>query len=243
MGLRRLRSALRDFGSLAGPDALAASDEWQAQIGELFALLGAARDRDALREGLLPRLAEAGAPLAELPPDEGQAEDPGAVLRERGCNRLWLAVLAYVHTPPPAREAGPAQAPLAAQLGALLRQLRRRVTRDAGDFEQLDDAGQHRTRKRLKRLRYGAEFCSSLYPAKAMARYLALLRPAQDALGEAHDLVVARALFERQVAADPRAWFVLGWLAARRPAVQAQCGEALARLAARKGFWRRAPAR
>lgn len=241
VGLRRLRCALRDFGRLAGADAPAASPAWQEQVRALFVQLGAVRDRDALRESLLPLLAAAGAPLPELPSMDGAAADPGAVMRERSCNRLWLDVLSYVHATAAAREEVAAATPLPEQLRAILRKLYRRVAADAPGFEGLDDAAQHRTRKRLKRLRYGAEFCASLYPPKTVARSLALLRPAQDALGEANDLVVARALFEQQVASDPRAWFVLGWLAGRRPAVQAQCSTALARIARRKDFWRRDP--
>lgn len=232
VGMRRLRCALRDFAPLAS--APPAAEGWRQRIGEVFQRLGDARDRDALRESLLPQLAAAGAPMAELPPPAHAGEDPGAVLRDPAVNRLWLDILAGVHSPAPALDD---PLPLKDQLRAILRKLRQGVAEDARVFAGLDEAAQHRTRKRLKRLRYGAEFCASLYPAKSAQRYLALLRPAQDALGEANDLMVARAMFEAQVARDPRAWFVLGWLAARRPAVVARCGEALARIAQVRGFW------
>ena len=234
VGMRRLRCALRDFAALAStpPDAAAL----RRRIGTVFQRLGGARDRDALREGLLPHLVAAGAPIADLPPAVDEGEDAGAVLRDRAANRLWLDLLAAIHSAA-AVSTGLDTPPLKERLGAILRRLHRQIADDAPLYSALDEAARHRTRKRLKRLRYGAEFCASLYPPKAVARFLDLLRPGQDALGEANDLVVARAMFEAQVAADPRAWFVLGWLAARGPVVTARCAEALARIAGARGFW------
>lgn len=241
IGMRRLRCALRDFAPLAGVFAPGESAAWQEGIAALFRRLGGTRDRDALRESLLPALVAAGAPLATLPGGGTSDEDCGAVMREAGTNRLWLAILGFVHEAPgPAIQADAAR-PLRDQVRATLRKLHRQVAGDAGEYTNLDEAHQHRTRKRLKRLRYGVEFCSALYPAKAVARYLAALRPAQDALGEGNDLVVARSLFESVVASDPRAWFVLGWLAGRRPVVLAQCSEALVRIAQAPRFWRHKP--
>lgn len=243
IGIRRLRCALRDFGPLAGEFGPADSAAWQEQLAGLFRRLGGARDRDALSETLLPALVAAGSPLAMLPVSDAIDEDPGAVMRESGTNRLWLAILAYVHETPGPRTTGDRRPPLRSQIRATLRGLHRQVAGDAGEYMNLDEAQQHRTRKRLKRLRYGVEFCSALYPAKAMARYLALLRPAQVALGEGNDLIVARSLFEQQLGSDPRVWFILGWLAGRRPVVLAQCGEALARIAQAPKFWRLEPDR
>ncbi|WP_162910182.1 CYTH domain-containing protein, partial [Azohydromonas sediminis] len=64
VGLRRLRTALREFG-----DAAAEVDPaWEPALAAVFARLGAARDRDALAATLLPALAAAGAPVVALPP-------------------------------------------------------------------------------------------------------------------------------------------------------------------------------
>lgn len=238
IGVRRLRCALRDFAVLAGDEAPPESATWQAQASALFRRLGGTRDRDALQEQLLPALVAAGAPFRELPPGDGAAEDPGAVLREREAGRLWLAVLAYVHGEPAG--AGPSEPPckLRRDASATLQRLHRAVARQAAHYADLDEAGQHRVRKRLKRLRYGVEFCCTLFPAAAVARYLDAVRPAQDALGEWQDLLVAQSLFEAQLPADPRAWFAIGWLSARRAQAVARCGEALARLADEPPFWR-----
>lgn len=239
IGLRRLRCALRDFGSLAGGAAPAASTAWQARLSALFRRLGGTRDRDALQEHLLPALVAAGAPFRELPPVAGATEDPGAVLREREANGLWLEVLAYVHGETADADRADAPRQLRRSVRATLQRLHRQVARDAARYAELQEAGQHRVRKRLKRLRYGVEFCCTLFPAGSVAQYLAAVRPAQDALGERQDLLVAQSLFEAQLPADPRAWFAVGWLAARRAQAVARCSETLAAVAQAPRFWRR----
>lgn len=238
IGLRRLRCALRDFAVLAGDAAPSGSAAWQAQVSALFRRLGGTRDRDALQEQLLPALVAAGAPFRELPPVAGAAEDPGAVLRERQANGLWLEILAYVHAGDAPATPGSSRPELRPAVRATLQRLHRQVARDALRYAELDDFAQHRVRKRLKRLRYGVEFCCTLFPAAPVARYLAAVRPAQDALGERQDLLVAQSLFEAQLPADSRAWFAVGWLAARRAQAVARCGETLARVARAPPFWR-----
>lgn len=44
----------------------------------------------------------------------------------------------------------------------------------------------------------------------------ALLRTL-EALGRCHDEVVAQTVWRAHVDAEPQSWFVVGWLAARRP--------------------------
>lgn len=237
IGLRRLRCALRDFAVLAGQAAPAASAAWQAQASALFRRLGGTRDRDALQEHLLPALVAAGAPFRDLPAAPGAAEDPGALLREREANGFWLELLAYIHGEAAAADTPGGPRELRRSVRATLQRLHRQVASDAARYADLDEAGQHRVRKRLKRLRYGVEFCCTLFPTAAVARYLAALRPAQDALGERQDLLVAQSLFEAQLPADPRAWFAVGWLAARRAQAVARCSEALAGVAQAPRFW------
>ena len=98
-----------------------------------------------------------------------------------------------------------------------LSRLHKRVTADAARFAAHDDEARHALRKRLKRLRYSLEFVAPLYARKPVSRYLSVLKPAQQALGDVNDLVVAEAALRQQ--AEPAA-FVLGWLAARREVLQ-----------------------
>jgi hypothetical protein len=52
-------------------------------------------------------------------------------------------------------------------------------------------------------------------PRKRAASVLTALRQALEALGQYNDTVVAAQLWREHVASDPRAWFAVGWLAAR----------------------------
>jgi CHAD domain-containing protein len=49
-----------------------------------------------------------------------------------------------------------------------------------------------------------------------MERFIAKLKPAQEALGEYNDEVTALDIYRRLAKKDAKAWFAAGWLAARR---------------------------
>ncbi|MCU0928375.1 MAG: CHAD domain-containing protein [Burkholderiaceae bacterium] len=240
VGLRRLRTALRVFGD-ASPDVDAT---WEPRLAAAFGRLGAARDLDALSATLVPALRAAGAPLVDLG-TAAAAEDPGAVVREPGWTALMLALLGFVQSGE-GGDGSSSWALPAAHDGELLRWARRKLRRahrqavTGGEtFAQLPEEAQHRIRKRVKRLRYSVEFVSSLYPPKAVQRFLKRLRPAQEVLGEYNDLLVAEAAYRARVADDPRAWFAVGWLVGRRPRQLERCARELAKLADAETFWRR----
>jgi CHAD domain-containing protein len=73
-------------------------------------------------------------------------------------------------------------------------------------------------RKRLKRLRYLAEFAAPLFRPSRAERYLAALKPVQDCLGVRNDEATALALLRDLAQAEPRAWFAPGsrWVGWRR---------------------------
>lgn len=230
VGLRRLRTALRLFGD-ASPAVDAA---WLPALAAVFDALGAARDRDALAESLAPALQAAGAPLAQLPPAPEGDDGPARRLRAADVNRLWLALAAFAGGA--AAEGDP---PLAGRLPALLGRLHRQLVRDARHFAEVDDAQRHRTRRRVKRLRYAIDAVAALCPGKAVRRYLERLQRAQEALGTYNDLCVAQQAFRAHADGDPRAWFAVGWLQARRGAQVAEAAKALRRLARAPAFWKR----
>jgi inorganic triphosphatase YgiF len=109
---------------------------------------------------------------------------------------------------------------------------------DVEHFERAEPALQHRTRKRLKRLRYAFEFMVPLYPGKAGRRLQRAIAGAGEALGLMNDLHVASVGYQAMVPDEPRAWFALGWLAARRRQATADAAHRLARLAAMPRPWR-----
>lgn len=230
VGLRRLRTALRELGPLSQ----GISPSWGEAATRLFRGLGSARDRDALEHTLLPALRQAGAqglnlPALPLPTDEL------APLRAAATTRLWLELLAFAAGTEQGSEAAPQ--PFAAAAAQRLARLFVQVRRDAGRFGALDDVARHRLRKRVKRLRYLSEFAAPAFGGKRVRSFLKRLAPAQEALGAFNDVCVARALFEGAAGADPMAMFALGWLAHERDDAIVRCTQALARLRRAEAFW------
>jgi len=124
----------------------------------------------------------------------------------------------------------------------VLRRTWRRVLRDARGFGDAGADERHRTRKRLKRFRYGLEYLMPLLARKPALRLHRAVCRALDALGELNDLHTAERRLRDCAAADPRAWFAVGWVAGRLPVAQAAAAAALQRLARRdRGAapWRR----
>jgi len=115
--------------------------------------------------------------------------------------------------------------------------LRLSVARDGKRFATLDPDRQHRVRKRLKRLRYLCEFSAPLFGIKQVTRYLASWRQAQDALGEYNDQLIAAEFFRAEAGTEPRAWFAVGWLAARQRVCVKRCKRALRKAMKAPAFW------
>ena len=240
VGLRRLRTLLREFaGDLPGLEEMA------PLLREVFAALGALRDREIIEQTLLPARAAArvaGAEAASPAGASGASPDATlrplvaaetAPLRAPAFNVLLLALIGSSTAPEDGvASAGSTMLALATQR---LARLHKRVATDAARFAALDDEARHALRKRLKRLRYSLEFVAPLYARKPVSRYLAVLKPAQQALGNFNDLVVAQAALRN--AAEPEA-FVLGWLAARREAVEAEAAKRLVALTKAPRFWK-----
>lgn len=239
VGLRRIRSALKAFA----PEHSGWDPAWEGALGALARQLGPTRDLDALAQEVLPALRQAGAPWTYLPTAPGDLL-PGELARSAAVQAVMLALLGW------AQGAGVGSAPLQPAEGklrnkALSRHLARRLDglwhrlqRGARRFEQLSPPRQHQLRKQLKRLRYALEFSASLWPHKAVARQLANLKPAQDALGHYNDLCVASRLFEASAASQPLAQWALGWLAAEQARQARRSAKALRRALKAPACWR-----
>ena len=243
VGLRRLRSALRFFDGWTTPlDAQAVES-----LTSLFRQLGAARDRDALAASLMPELQAAGAPRFALPAAP-PGPTPGELVRAPAATLALLSVLAFQldgappQSPAAAGEGVPddANAPqptLAEAVSRRLERWHRRIVRSAQHYDTLSDDERHRLRKRVKRQRYAAEFVAALFPAGAVARYLAQLAPLQEVLGHYNDVCVGLEMYRTAVGEDARAWFAIGWLTARRDVLLADSAKALARFSQSEPFW------
>ncbi|MEF7617174.1 CYTH and CHAD domain-containing protein [Aquincola sp. MAHUQ-54] len=231
VGLRRLRTVLRELQGVEAGEALR----------EAFGMLGRWRDRDEALGGAAAALALSGAPPITMPQDGADVTPPNAVAGAAAFQQALVALTVAGLQPagespleaPPRDDHGPRA--LAARR---LKKLHRRVLRDADGFESLPAEAQHRVRKRVKRLRYLAEFAAPAFEAAAVRRYLKRLAPAQEALGQLNDQAVALDAYRRAAeAGNAEAWYAVGWLQARRaPAVHA-CRQALRKLGKAKRFW------
>ncbi|WP_374569281.1 CHAD domain-containing protein [Ideonella sp.] len=235
IGLRRLRTALRELPALRVP----AGFDWPATDAQAleaaFAALGAARDDQAVAAAITARLQAAGAPWPQWPAAEAAPAAPADTVRSAAFQHALIGLLAFTHRA--LSQPDDSDAPQAL-FGERLQHLHRQVTKAAKRFDTLPVAEQHRVRKRLKRLRYLAEFVAPLYRRTDTERYLRALRPAQDALGQHNDEAVAEAAYRRVAPDEPRAWFAVGWLQAQQAASARQCTKALGQVAKAKPFWR-----
>ena len=144
-----------------------------------------------------------------------------------------LALLQFVHQPTKKQK----KMVLKKDIAKELQKLHQQICKDADQFLKLDITSQHRTRKRVKRLRYCVEFIASLYPNKAVKKYLKDLKPLQESLGQYNDLLVAEALFQGIVKQKQKVWFVLGWIANEKQYMLQQSEQHLITFSKTKTFW------
>lgn len=238
IGIRRLRTALREM-----PDFAPAIDPaWEPALVDAFRALGRQRDREHLEKTVQPQIEAVGGPPVAWPKPPEPEPDPAAVVRGQDFQLVLISLIA-ASLPPAEQPAGAAPAephgdsarkPLRARLSKLHRQ----VVRDGRQFDALEPEAQHRVRKRLKRLRYLAEFVAPIFGEGRAARYLKELRPAQDALGEHNDAAVAISAYREAAGHDGRAWFAVGWLSAQQPKGALGCRAALDKIAQARRFWK-----
>ena len=238
VGLRRLRSAMRLFEF--GGEPMLPGDIGEA-AASLFRRLGGARDQVAIQGAfaadLTAALHSAGV-QGDMPPAmvDADAQSTTDVLRSAAAQSFLLDLLAGAHVEAAAGDG--ANTELKAMLARRLKRWHRNAARDAQGYAELDDEGRHRLRKRIKRLRYAVEFAGSLFPRVAVRRYLRVLRALQDRLGAINDAVVGMAAFNAARDRHPRAWFAVGWLAARRDVLVVEAKPELRRFAKAPGFWK-----
>lgn len=231
VGLRRLRVVLKDLAALAN----AIRPEWEAVLAATFATVGEQRDRDAVLAAVRPLLQAAAAPALDW--HAATVSDLGAVVREPRFQAVLVEVQALAHAGDD-RFTTLSAASARKFVAARLRDLHRRVTRAGRRFERLPTDEQHRVRKKLKRLRYLADFTLALWPDRDPRRCRRQLALAQDALGLHHDVAVAAAAFRTDAADHPEAWFAAGYLQAHLAVTARAAHQALARLGRESVWWR-----
>ncbi|RYF82623.1 MAG: CYTH and CHAD domain-containing protein [Comamonadaceae bacterium] len=256
VGLRRLRSALRELAPLA-PDASAASEPsepsadarpdmqthlpwgqaWEPALVAAFRALGDQRDGDTVMAGAQARVQAAGGPPVDAPTRTSDAATAGDAVRAPALQAALIGLIGFSAEDDAADAQGPQADAALRHVRERLDRLHRRVLRAGQRFARLTPDERHSARKRLKRLRYLGEFVAPLFGARKSARYLDALRPAQEALGLYNDDVLALDTYRQWTAHDSRAWFGVGWLSAGEAAHLQACAEALADLREARPFW------
>jgi CHAD domain-containing protein len=229
VGLRRLRSGVRGLDAFA----LGLPPAWEDAVRPVFDALGESRDRHVLSTTLVPKLREAGADIADTVHSSKRDVAIGRQVRRADFQRVLRELAAFADGPGP--DAGGEAGEGLAQLVSSLSKLSRQVRRGARHFEELAFERRHDVRKRLKRLRYLAEFAAPAFERADVKAWLKKVSPAQDALGRHVDLVLAERHFAAASRSDAR--FAVGWLRAKSGRSARDARRALARLRDAKPFW------
>ncbi|MDP2817014.1 MAG: CHAD domain-containing protein [Polaromonas sp.] len=234
VGLRRLRTALRELEPLAG----GWGGPWEDPLADVFRALGQHRDRDYLMQTLQGRIEAAGGPPLDWQAALGVLPSAARSVHSPVFQQALLGLVGFVHAVPGQDASAPDHTSPKKFLRKRLTRLHKQVLAQGRQFTDLPEAEQHGLRKRLKRLRYLSEFAQALFARRKAAAYLAALKPLQDALGIFHDEVAALQVWQGLSGHDPRALFGVGWLSARRE-VHVQACQLACDLFARqvKPFW------
>jgi len=245
VGIRRLRTAMRELGGLANAEEPA----WDAVLVQAFRALGAHRDSSYLALVLQPQLLAAGGPDMPTRIDSSDIPDPGYTVRTPEFQDMLIGLVGLVHRQAFEGEkwlkTGKADKGIVAPdglkktLSLRLDKLHRRARRQGKKFLTLSEAQQHDVRKRLKRLRYLIEFAAPLFANHDVKTMTTALKPVQDALGRYNDELMALHAQRAAVEASPNAWFGVGWLAARKQSNAKRCLKAIKAFAELKPFWHR----
>ena len=231
IGLRRLRTALRELGALS----TRIEPQWDATLAQAAQALGALRDQQAVADAVEPLLVGAGAPRTRW---TFRATGPSAadIARDVRLQRALIGILGLASSEEALdRRIAPHEAK--AQIAQRLQRLHRQVRKAGKSFESLPAELQHRARKRLKRLRYLSEFAVGLWKDDVAARYIGRLERAQDALGTHNDITVAAQSFRHDSEEEPRSLYAAGYLSAYLKRTALECSRALERVNDKARFW------
>ena len=240
IGIRRLRTALRELDELAEGNF---DPAWQGPLRHTFTALGKSRDGELLATKMQPLLEAAGGPSITTAIEMTDA--PGMTVAETvrltPFQNVLVELIGFATQGADDKSDGtdasdPKQA--RRQIGKRLNALHRKVVEGGRRFESLAPEEQHVVRKRLKRLRYLAEFVAPLFDEKHAEKYIQKLTPAQDTLGEFNDMSVAAVSYRRLAVKDQRAWFGVGWFYASQQGAARDCRKSLEKIEDARKFWK-----
>ena len=236
VGIRRLRTALRELEGLTdGFDPA-----WEPALVLVFRQLGEHRDHGHLERDLQPQLVAAGGPGVSFGQTGKDIPDPAAVVRTPAFQAALLGLIGFAHQSEreEVESTMPARDAVKKVLRSRLKKLLSQALKQGENFPELNETDQHGVRKRLKRLRYLSEFSAPFFKAGKVNAFIDALKPAQDALGLYNDELMALQAYRKLAIDDPRAWFGVGWLAARRVPNAHRCLKEIEAFASVKVFWK-----
>lgn len=235
VGIRRLRTALREITWLADD----IDPAWEVTLVDVFRALGLQRDHEHLTHQLQPLLLAAGGPALDFEQANAGLAEPGALVRSPAFQDVLLDLTGFAqrarYTAPESHRLTCAKVKKALRLR--LQKLHSRALKDGKKFLSLNETQQHGVRKRLKRLRYLAEFSAPLFPARKVRAFLAALKPVQDALGLHNDALMAAHALRALAEKNALAWFGTGWLTAQRLPNAKRCLRQVKAFAKVSPFW------
>ena len=235
IGIRKLRTALRELGKFAHAHAHALDPAWEAALVKVFRILGTYRDHSHLVLVLQPQWLAAGGPAIDFDAAADKLPGVGWAVRAPDFQDALLGLLCFVHSGAP-KELGNSGA-LKMDISADLDKLHRNALRFGKKFSASSQTQQHNVRKRFKRLRYSIEFASPLFAARKIHALTTALKPVRDALGLYNDELMALQTLGNLAADDPRAWFGIGWLTARIEGNVKSCVKEIKNFASVQPFW------
>lgn len=210
VGARRMRSALGLF-SFARPGF----SEIAQELKWLGAELGPARNWDVFMQETFPPI------LAAFPGDAGLEASckAGEVMRKKFTERARAAMASQRFQKlmlgmglALSRENWFQGEPVGGFAKKTLEKRYRRFIREGKNISSLDPAALHALRISGKKLRYAAEFFSSLYPAHASRSFLASMAELQDMLGAINDASTTSHLLD-ELRGGEASCLVRGWVA------------------------------
>ena len=171
VGIRRLRSALKHFSNWSTQ----VDESWESQLAEIFRALGDSRDNDAIQDSVIPLIQKVCD--FEFKLTASDATNIAKIFSRTQTTELFLSLLNFSY-----RESE-SKSKVTKQAAKSLTKLYQKILKDAEHFSSLAVEEQHRTRKRVKQLRYCIDFISDLYPEKDVQQFLDKLQPIQEYLG------------------------------------------------------------
>ncbi len=243
VAIRRMRSANKAFAAL--PEE-ARWDALETELQSLGAMLGDVRDRDVMvretfanvRQALGERLSLEKLAERLMAQRQQHMQAVKKTLADPRTGLMLLELLHWLHEPDLAEASGTQLRSFASK--ALTRRAAV-VDKLARNWGKLDDVQRHTLRKQVKKLRYAAEFFSSLFDAGMVKKYLGSLQAIQDMLGTMNDVAVCRTQLQQLAMQYPdtayAAGVVVGWHEERLQEAFSHAAEAFSSLRNAESFW------